>query len=175
MDWTSVPVCASPILGYSPFKPRHLLSLGESKLRPFFFGAGQVAIQQVFHIVLILQCLHKQRVPVFFWCPARIQAAPVFHQVQVVCIHPEKALLCLILFQLFRNFWLDRTGRSPSLPVIVDSKVCRQPLCRFLCVQTMQPGCEINHIPVCLAGKAMEPLPFLRCSRFFLERNGIGT
>ena len=58
--------------------------------------------------------------------------------------------------------------------VIVDREILRQLQRRLLTAQTKQTGGKINHIPICLTAKAVEPMVNLHTGMFVIMEGTAG-
>jgi hypothetical protein len=95
---------------------------------------------------------------------------------QVIAQHPEAFLLRLPVTQFLADFSLDRppAGRVMAFGVIVDREILRQLQRRLLTAQTKQTGGKINHIPICLTAKAVEPMVNLHTGMFVIMEGTAG-
>ena len=68
-------------LCHSSFKIAHFLSTVDNKGCSFLHVRGKQHIQQIVHIILLLQGFHKQRVEILVWCLGGIVPFPAAQQV----------------------------------------------------------------------------------------------
>ena len=142
-------------LCHSSFKIAHFLSTVDDKGCPFLHIRGEQHIQQIVHIVLLLQGFHKQRVEILVWCLGGIVPFPAAQQVSVIAQHPE-AVTLHTAEPLFRGFlrWFPVAGRL--LVLIGDGKRLCQYKGGFLWADSFQTGNKVDHIPVCLTAETVK-------------------
>src|SRR5699024_4845502 len=80
-------------LCHSSFKIAHFLSTVNDKGYPFLHVRGEQHIQQIVHIVLLLQGFHKQRVEILIRRLWGIVPFPAAQQVSIIAQYPETVTL----------------------------------------------------------------------------------
>ena len=139
----------------------------------FFFTFIKKKVQQVLYIGFLLDRFHKTGVRFFLRCPGRIVGLPFFQQIVVIgqyAITPLPILpklLCL-------GFLPDIPPAGRSLTVIDQAKVLCQFLRRFFWGEVKELCGKVDHIPICTAAKAVEPLVYLHAGVLIIVKGTAG-
>ena len=139
----------------------------------FFFTFIKKKVQQVLYIGFLLDCFHKAGVRFFLRCFGRTVGFPFFQQIVVIGQYAVTALsilpklLCLV-------FLPDISPAGRGLTVIDQAKVLCQFLRRFFWGEVKELCGKVDHIPICTATKAVEPLVYLHAGVLIIVEGTAG-
>ena len=139
----------------------------------FFFTFIKKKVQQVLYIGFLLDCFHKTGVQFFLRCLGRMVDPPFFQQMVIIgqyAITPLPVLpklLCLC-------FLPDISPAGRGLTVIDQAKVLCQFLRRFFWGEVKELCGKVDHIPICTAAKAVEPLVYLHAGVLIIVKGTAG-
>ena len=121
----------------------------------FLRAVLQKKVQQIAYIVLFLNGLHKAGVRFFLRGFGRIAGFPLTEQMVVIRQNAETVLL--FLFEFLRFGFLPDMGLSRRRLSVVDkAKILSQFFGGFFGGQIVEPGSEVDYIPIRTAAKTVE-------------------
>ena len=120
-----------------------------------------------------MDCFHKAGVRFLLRCPGRMVALPFFQQMVVIgqyAITPLPILTKLLCL----GFLPDIPPAGRGLTVIDQAKVLCQFLRRFFWGEVKELCGKVDHIPICTAAKAVEPLVYLHAGVLIIVKGTAG-
>ena len=120
-----------------------------------------------------MDCFHKAGVRFLLRCPGRMVGLPFFQQIVVIgqyAITPLPVLTKLLCL----GFLPDIPPAGRGLTVIDQAKVLCQFLRRFFWGEVKELCGKVDHIPICTAAKAVEPLVYLHAGVLIIVKGTAG-
>ena len=139
----------------------------------FFFTFIKKKVQQVLYIGFLLDRFHKAGVRFFLRCSGRIVGLPFFQQIVVIGQYAI-TLLPILPKLLCLGFLPDISPAGRGLTVIDQAKVLCQFLRRFFWGEVKELCGKVDHIPICTAAKAVEPLVYLHAGVLIIVKGTAG-
>ena len=140
---------------HSPFDSRDFNSVFCDPLVPFLGAAVEKSVQQIAHVILFLDGLHKTGMWVLIRRLGGIVSLPSSEQVIVVRQHAP-GVFAFFFPRLRLGFLPDITSPGRGLAVIGEAKILGQLFGGLFGGKVIEPGGEVDHVASCPAAKAVK-------------------